>query len=126
MNSIANDIPNDILLLIFETLQDDYSSLFRSALVNRTFNQASSKYLYRRVVLAPRYWLVLSLRELDPILVRIPCIPNRKSSSRNPNQGKFKYDLSDPSPKFPVRRNCRDNWCDPYATLRHISGIDIL
>ncbi|KAF5347298.1 hypothetical protein D9756_009891 [Leucocoprinus leucothites] len=67
MSDAANDLPIDILILIFQVLQDDYSSLLRGALVNRAFNCAASKFLYRRVVLAPHFRIALSLRETPSI-----------------------------------------------------------
>lgn len=106
MSNIANNLPNDILLIVFGVLQDDYNNLFRSALVNRAFNLASSKYLYRHVVLAPTYRLILSLKGVDPILVRISNNSNRKPSSRILNQGKLESDLGNPSSICRVCRNC--------------------
>ncbi|KAF7760029.1 hypothetical protein Agabi119p4_11724 [Agaricus bisporus var. burnettii] len=52
---VANDLPNDILIIVLQSLWNDYHSLFQSALVNHAFYQAASKFLYRKVVLSPRY-----------------------------------------------------------------------
>ncbi|KAJ3565671.1 hypothetical protein NP233_g7486 [Leucocoprinus birnbaumii] len=48
-------------------LQDNYTSLLHCALVNHAFNRAASKLLYRRVVLAPRFRVVLSLLDTPMI-----------------------------------------------------------
>ncbi|KAF9444948.1 hypothetical protein P691DRAFT_735742 [Macrolepiota fuliginosa MF-IS2] len=66
MSSIANELPTDILLLIFQKVQNDYNCLYSCALVNRAFNQAASKFLYRRVVLSPRFRIILSLTNPIP------------------------------------------------------------
>ncbi|XP_006455885.1 hypothetical protein AGABI2DRAFT_210518 [Agaricus bisporus var. bisporus H97] len=52
---VANDLPNDILIIVLQSLWNDYHSLFQCALVNHAFYQAASKFLYRKVVLSPRY-----------------------------------------------------------------------
>ncbi|KAI0640962.1 hypothetical protein C8Q79DRAFT_1004016 [Trametes meyenii] len=58
----------DVLILVLEWIQDDYPSLFSCSLVDRTFRDASARYLYRKVTYAPGYSLVLDLRRKDDFL----------------------------------------------------------
>lgn len=86
MASSGNNVPNNILILIFQNLQVHYGSLFQCALVNRAFCRAASKFLYHRVVFAPQFSVILSLRETPTIPVHLvspspSCIP----SDINPN-----------------------------------------
>lgn len=67
MASSGNNVPNNILILIFQNLQVHYGSLFQCALVNRAFCRAASKFLYHRVVFAPQFSVILSLRETPTI-----------------------------------------------------------
>ena len=69
--TVMASVPNDILMLIFQELQADYGSLLQCALVNSAFWRAASKFLYRRVVLAPRFSVVLSQRETPAIPVHL-------------------------------------------------------
>lgn len=69
MGCRANDLPNDILILIFQILRNDYTSLLQCTLVNYAFNCAASRFLYRWVVLTPRFRLFLSLRQTSVVPV---------------------------------------------------------
>ena len=71
MTNAGVNVPNDILLLIFQDFQVDYDSLLQCALVNRAFWRAASKFLYRRVVFAPQFSVILSLRETPAIPVHL-------------------------------------------------------
>ncbi|KAK1216733.1 hypothetical protein PQX77_020620 [Marasmius sp. AFHP31] len=49
-------LPYDILVYIFEKLEDDYKALFRCSLLNWEANHAAIPFLYRSVVFEPTYW----------------------------------------------------------------------
>lgn len=69
MGSLVKDLPSDVLVLVFQSLQDDYRSLYQCALVNRAFNRAASKFLYRRVVLVFRPTFLRMCKEANLIPV---------------------------------------------------------
>lgn len=70
MSGVANDLSDDVLILIIQNLRNDFNILLHCALVNHVFNRAASKFLYRRVVLSPYFRVFLSLREAPIIPVR--------------------------------------------------------
>ena len=63
---------HDVILHVLSSFSDDYGQLFRCSLVNKEFNRAASKMLYRRVVLSPPPSRVhqLNLKDTGAITVR--------------------------------------------------------
>lgn len=63
---------HDMLLHVAEYLEskDGYRSLSHFALINKAFNEAASKLLYRRIVLSPEPTLLFRLGRHDQELVR--------------------------------------------------------
>ena len=63
----------DLIILTLEALEEAeyhyYPTLFACSLVNRVFNEAASKLLYRKVVLDPQRTNVLRLGRRDQELV---------------------------------------------------------
>ncbi|KAI0632678.1 hypothetical protein C8Q77DRAFT_1058376 [Trametes polyzona] len=57
----------DLLILVLRWLQDDYNSLFHSALVDHSFREAAATYLYRKVTFSPAFTPVLDLKRRDPL-----------------------------------------------------------
>lgn len=60
----------DIIIQILDHLEEQYSTLFICTLVNRTFNAAASRLLYRQVIFSPPYQRgVVDLRRRDEFTV---------------------------------------------------------
>ncbi|KAI0742435.1 hypothetical protein C8Q80DRAFT_1188375 [Daedaleopsis nitida] len=53
----------DLLMHILDFLRDDYLSLYRCSLVDRTFRDSASTYLYRSVTYSPEFSPVLDLKK---------------------------------------------------------------
>ncbi|ESK96696.1 hypothetical protein Moror_6713 [Moniliophthora roreri MCA 2997] len=76
--SRALRVPFDILVCIFQVLEEDKRTLASCALVNWDANQAATTLLYRSIVFEPPYWYGYrqnDLEEKDSPLLQSACLP---------------------------------------------------
>ncbi|KAL0571245.1 hypothetical protein V5O48_010715 [Marasmius crinis-equi] len=72
-------LPYDILICIFEKLEDDYRTLFRCSLLDWESNHAAMPFLYRSVVFEPTHWYGYQDRavgEEDSLNLKSACLPH--------------------------------------------------
>ena len=69
----------DILCLVFRFLENDQGTLYFCSLVNKVFNLAASKTLFRKIVISPVFRPILDLRRDTANNVSVPVYHYRSS-----------------------------------------------